>query len=140
MTTIKKLLTEGMEFINSLINSLPSHRMVNREHLPPQIQPLVPAAPAQAPRAAPAPRPAAPPQAAPAAPGAQAAPPAGGDGDPGVGSKKDRFQAMYRALNGTGMTRNAFRELAMQRLDMTVAGSGTYMATAANVIGPWRLG
>jgi hypothetical protein len=144
MATVKQLM-EGQEFINSLLNSLPSHRQVARRHLPPNIQALLPAEPVRAarptpppapqvPRAQPAPQPGAPVRPA-AAPRAQAQ----NLGDPGIGTKKTRFNAMYRQMNGTGMSRNAFMDAAIQRLEMTRAGATTYMANAARDYGAWRL-
>ncbi len=150
MATLK-MLTEGQEFIDSILYSLPSHRMVHRGYLPQDVANRLPAdvrdIPAQQPRpAAPAPRPT--PQAQPAAPaprpaaqaaqGAQGAP-AADYGDPGVGTKTNRFNIMYQRMNGSGITRSEFVENVMQRLQMTRAGATTYMANAARAHGAWRL-
>lgn len=145
MATLK-LLTEGQEFIDSILYSLPSHRMVHRGYLPQDVANRLLAdvrdVPAQRPQPQPPPRAAqaAQPAAQAAQPAAQAAPAPGGNlGDPGVGTKRNRFEAMYRACNGTGMTRNDFMNHAIARLEMTRAGATTYMGNAAREHGPWRL-
>jgi len=134
-----KQLVEGVDFINQQMLSLPSHKEVKYDSLPPHIKQAIPppvrarAARVQEPtRVAPVQR-------------APVAVPQDGDntaemvrhrlyGDPIRGTKKLRFEHMFRTCRGV-IPASEFKRVAIERLEMTPAGFNTYFRTATLDIG-----